>query len=355
MLDRLPTELVAHVLSFVDPPSAYRLTKPTSLYACCLVSKRVKEVAQPLLWRAVSVNWLGDLEAVEPQATSTGLMRYARILDVDRSACKVFELEALVQSLTGLREIRVRCFEDASDDAVDAVLPSLTHLRRIAFDSVDFLEIREPLAFPSLFSLSLHDVFTSRAFLERLLVPQQLPQLRILSLGGLLDPSMTGLGSFLPALSAVFHDHLDVLQLRHKGPGSIGAALATHAHTLVSAYLDTLPVDPSRLASLRYKHLHICPFPLNTRFPTPASHRAKLAKFASSVSHLNLSTLLLPLQLQDASLCFEHDKILSECEKKGIDVLWEDALEEKDVKILITEKFRDWRLKKEKEAAERAG
>ncbi|GAA5911414.1 hypothetical protein JCM6882_004995 [Rhodosporidiobolus microsporus] len=357
MLDRLPTELVAHILSFVDPPSPYRLTKPTSLYACCLVSKRVKEVAQPLLWRTVSADRLGDYEAIKPEATSTGLLRYTRVLEVNRTACDAEKLEELVQSLTGLREIRLRNHHNVTGNAVDTVLPHFTHLRRITLVEVDFLEIRQTLTFPTLFSLSLDGIYTTSAFLDALLVPQNLPQLRILSLwtpgtstGGDVQP-------FLPSLDVAFCDQLDVLRLAHEDLYLANMTMMRHGHTLVSASLILLdlPTYPPQLASLPWKNLHIRPFRLDSSLPALAYQRAKLVKLAFSLPHLSLSTLLLPLQLQHPSLRFERDSILAACKKKRIDVLWEDALDEKDAEILIAEKFRDWRLKKEKEEAERAG
>ncbi|GAA5895317.1 hypothetical protein JCM6882_006642 [Rhodosporidiobolus microsporus] len=355
MLDRLPIELVSHILSFLDPPSPSRLTKPSSLYACCLVSKRVKEVAQPLLWLAVVVEKRGDLKAVKPEATSTGLIRYTRILAVDKNVCAAKELEGLAQNSTGLREIRLRNLVLTNRDGVDAVLPHLTHLRRISFFNLEFLEVREPLAFPSLFSLSLHAVYTTRALLEGFLVPQYLPHLRMLSLTDLWDHWMSGTCPFLPALSAALLDQLDVLQLAHEELHLSSAVMASHPHTLLSAHVEDLPNNPPRSASLRYKHLRIRPFPLDDSVPMDSSERAGLDELAESLPHLNLTTLLLPLQLQHPSFRNEHVSILAECEKKRIDVLWEDALEEEDADILIAEKFRDWRLKKEKEEAERAG
>jgi hypothetical protein len=57
MLDRLPTELLALVLMQID--EMYWYGRNRTLYSCCLVSKHVKDVAQPILWRRVnwSKNW----------------------------------------------------------------------------------------------------------------------------------------------------------------------------------------------------------------------------------------------------------------------------------------------------------
>jgi hypothetical protein len=53
MLDKLPLELLDHVLDLLPPPSTVKSARERAdtLLACCLVSKRVSERSMPVLWR----------------------------------------------------------------------------------------------------------------------------------------------------------------------------------------------------------------------------------------------------------------------------------------------------------------
>jgi hypothetical protein len=55
MLDKLPLELLDHVLELLPPPSTIKgaRERTKTLLSCCLVSKRVYERALPVLWRDI--------------------------------------------------------------------------------------------------------------------------------------------------------------------------------------------------------------------------------------------------------------------------------------------------------------
>jgi hypothetical protein len=57
MLDRLPTEILLHILSLLPQPRLLELppARDNPLHRICLVSKRLRTTAQSLLWRRVKV------------------------------------------------------------------------------------------------------------------------------------------------------------------------------------------------------------------------------------------------------------------------------------------------------------
>jgi hypothetical protein len=58
MLDKLPLELLDHVLDLLPPSSTDQgaRERTDTLLSCCLVSKRLHERSLPILWRNVRVN-----------------------------------------------------------------------------------------------------------------------------------------------------------------------------------------------------------------------------------------------------------------------------------------------------------
>ncbi|GAA5851181.1 hypothetical protein JCM8547_004157 [Rhodosporidiobolus lusitaniae] len=64
-LNSLLPELLEHILSLVSTDYKERTR---ALYACCLVSKTVKDVVQPLLWRWVRL----DKQKQVPSALAAG-------------------------------------------------------------------------------------------------------------------------------------------------------------------------------------------------------------------------------------------------------------------------------------------
>jgi hypothetical protein len=60
MLDKLPLELLDHVLDLLPPPSTFggARERTDTLTACCLVSKRVYERSLPVLWREIRLDGL---------------------------------------------------------------------------------------------------------------------------------------------------------------------------------------------------------------------------------------------------------------------------------------------------------
>jgi hypothetical protein len=54
MLDRLPPELLAEILDFIALFSPVRASE--TLFACCLASRAIRDVAEPILWKRVKLD-----------------------------------------------------------------------------------------------------------------------------------------------------------------------------------------------------------------------------------------------------------------------------------------------------------
>jgi hypothetical protein len=108
MLDRLETELLLHILSFLPSPDvvASSPVHDTTLYKLCLVSKRLRDVAQPFLWRAVAIKSPSQMTAV---ANKTAMLReHIRVLSIEvgrgeGDMAMAMDLVGLLPSLTDIR------------------------------------------------------------------------------------------------------------------------------------------------------------------------------------------------------------------------------------------------------------
>ncbi|GAA5829967.1 hypothetical protein JCM11251_007951, partial [Rhodosporidiobolus azoricus] len=133
MLDRLPIELLAYVLSFVDPPSPHHLDKSASLHACCLVSQRLKEVAQPLLWQTLVLANRREFEAFKREAERTGLGRHVRRAVVDGGLATMSRNEPVKNVMLGevlqisvdIRNVNLKNFWFELSNTLDSIFPHL--------------------------------------------------------------------------------------------------------------------------------------------------------------------------------------------------------------------------------------
>ncbi|GAA5906416.1 hypothetical protein JCM6882_004430 [Rhodosporidiobolus microsporus] len=354
MLDRLPTELVAHILSFVDPPSPFHLTKPSSLHACCLVSKRIKVLAQPLLWRVLVLKEKADFEAVKREAGASGLGKQARVLEVKGSACqavRVAEVLILVPKLVELRLESFVCDIDAPNE-VDELLPHLAHLNRLAFELTDFPSALTAPVFPHLVSLALRDVFVQQELILDLLQPFHVPALRTLQLANLYDPGPPD--HFLPVLPRELLDQVSVLHLDISELWYADSAVFEHAHILLAtSFVSKLDeIEPSAFPFNKIRHLQIMPSSFDpSESSDAASFDTLLTRFAQNLPSLELHTLLLPPHLHQPSLDLIRRNILDICRTKDIDVLWEGDVNEWRDTVWVSEQFCQLMEERKKSAA----
>ncbi|GAA5909035.1 hypothetical protein JCM6882_004974 [Rhodosporidiobolus microsporus] len=372
-LNALPTELLTHTLSFLDPDSPRRISSRRHLYNCCLVSRRLRDCAQPFLWRQMSTVYLC---AAAREADPQGLGRHVRVLDVrGRERFGLFDGETdepidtaevfpLVR-LPGVTDVRVSSFEDEWQPIADALFPLLTGAGRIILDTIEFGPTLAPVVFPHLSSLSLTRVWLPDTFLATLFQPSYLPILRYLSVDS------------FSSIPIPFIRQLSVLQIDVDNCGHFNQTTAELPEALVvSASVGALGsgqhVDPSVLFPIR--HLHLRPFHPEEVHASPvvrdcwdqstldhlrasyALRRRGLVDLPSFLRRSHLSTLLLPLSLQDPSLTAELQAIVDAFEAKSIEILWEDDEPgPRDVRGLRNEYCRWVGKQKGKQASSRTG
>lgn len=132
MLDRLKTELLLHILSFLSSPSPIRFhpQRFRDLKNLCLVSQGLRQCEQPLLWRTIQVRSRTQVEAVMREAPA--FVEAVQTLSAQRTkqlGCS--DLPMLFRSLPCLRDVRVTVWGSVlglSEDRSEDFLPSLAAL-----------------------------------------------------------------------------------------------------------------------------------------------------------------------------------------------------------------------------------
>ncbi|GAA5861574.1 hypothetical protein JCM8547_008078 [Rhodosporidiobolus lusitaniae] len=335
MLDRLPPELVDHVLAFIPPMIPPKWSRNT-LLACCLVDKSISERAFALLWR--DLGW--------PDGQNAKLLA---VLEDERTAMRGTLVRSLrvygknphplVKRMPRLKELSLEVCPGGVDlGAVAKAVPELKTLR---------LRISGPLAIhPSLSFLALTCLTISGTnFPASFLTPAVLPSLRALAYCRSLKVHPRDCYSTLFPLDpgSLLHQ-LDMFQvpIREVVDGLPSPYLQLFVPTLVTVNLDGIEnIEAHHLA----RHL---------RFELPAEAleawldvdiegvREEWEDYdeycAGGVRHLvhlveqaSLSSLHIPRippKLVSTSKTF--GRLLETCEKKGVEVVYFDQMEERE-------------------------
>ncbi|GAA5931319.1 hypothetical protein JCM3775_004992 [Rhodotorula graminis] len=179
MSDRLNDDVLVMILDELAAPAhtlgKYRARQAT-LRNVCLSSRRLCSLAQPRLWRQVTIRSRGQLQLVAAAAPCT-LGRHTMYLTIVTS-----------RTLSGGVSDAVACLSSVLPEVVEIRIGSLPHLdfallsqyrklRRLHVDRTKLL--KGPCAtFPALEELCLHLVFTTSAWVQQQLRAAHLPRLR---------------------------------------------------------------------------------------------------------------------------------------------------------------------------------
>jgi hypothetical protein len=126
MLDRLSPEILLAILEQVE-------ARRKTLYACSLVSQVIKEVAQPLLWRFVSLGHNNQQPFVEMSPDLAPLLKHTRRLSLygyrkKNESSRSRKIERMIRRIFGtalnLKDVVLRC--SAVEESVLLALSKLS-------------------------------------------------------------------------------------------------------------------------------------------------------------------------------------------------------------------------------------
>ncbi|GAA5864817.1 hypothetical protein JCM8547_009241 [Rhodosporidiobolus lusitaniae] len=189
MLDRLPNELLSHVVGLGAPldyaPSFY-LERRQFLRDICLVSKRMRDVAQPMLFEVYEVKmednakWLEEVDNEgRTRASKVKLLVPKHLYLSGDPATNAVLLQGLLVQCAAVVELRLI---DAGDIDLDWLAP-LTHLRHlISQDERTRLQSTATTTFPNLLEFSACLVRLKPALLTTFPSPSTAPSFQTLVL-----------------------------------------------------------------------------------------------------------------------------------------------------------------------------
>ncbi|BGP39314.1 hypothetical protein JCM10449v2_003252 [Rhodotorula kratochvilovae] len=227
---RLPEELVALILEAIPADDDHeRLDRRRTLYRCCLASRQLFRVAQPLLWARIALQCRTLAQPhdplallIESAARVPALARRAQSIEIDFENGGLphrIALRRIVAVLPKLREVRLRNLDKGQMDLVD--LEPLAEIRHLSLRNVR-LAASAPVSFPHLASLDLVNVVCRPDRLNEFLALKSLPALRILSLRRCRHQAgLSAERRFFPSLDRELVNRLELIQLRVSDHGRL--------------------------------------------------------------------------------------------------------------------------------------
>ncbi|GAA5861543.1 hypothetical protein JCM8547_008067 [Rhodosporidiobolus lusitaniae] len=304
MLDRLPPELVDHVLASISPKWSRK-----TLLACCLVESSISVRAFALLWR--DLGW-GDsqnanlLAVLEDQRTHGTRVRSLRVYGQN--------LLPFVKQMPRLKELSLTVCHGADVEAVAEAVPELETLRLMTTWS---LALRPSLSFPALTSFTVENVDLPPS----IFTPSVFPSLRTFSYSGpekkhtpeaystIFPP---GPGSLIQQLDMLQLDIQAVLDYGNQGASPRGSSpRAPPAAAFNGVADDDDNVDGQEDVEVNEYYLGV------------VRHLVHLVEQASLAS-LHLPHM--PTDLVSARKTIK--RLLETCEKKGVEVVYFDQKQE---------------------------
>ncbi|BGP36047.1 hypothetical protein JCM10296v2_007899 [Rhodotorula toruloides] len=231
MPTNLPIELVRQIIVALGPcslnPDDRQDATQRTLYGCCLVSKALKAVAQPLLYRAVVLRRHTTVykfsSALHANPELPLLVQTCRMpsseMWIDQSGYDT--VRKVVTNLVELRRLWMSGAHSArrypstrwADFAVLSNLSSLTMTPvRLSCSPPQPFRNLVQLAFVDIY-VSKQDVYVSKQDVKAVLESGVTPNLRAVHLGALYNPEAHYNETFLPIFASSSLNRLDVLQL----------------------------------------------------------------------------------------------------------------------------------------------
>ncbi|GAA5866737.1 hypothetical protein JCM8547_002743 [Rhodosporidiobolus lusitaniae] len=335
MLDRLPPELVNHILDFLPPPPA--AGRADTLRALCIVSRQMYHLALPQLWREMLLGWTSQavvLRRILADPTVNHTREAVRTVTVcgRGTGVDVPAVLPLFAHFPSLEKLVVRWCSTLNLEELQKSAPGLQFLTLM---SIEFLDPLPPnFSFPSLTSLSLNDIDLPPSEYRTFLSSASLPNLRALSYTSSESLSHPANAAVFSLFTGPFVEQLDALQLTARDalffpPG----LLYLSTPTLLTARIADLS---SRAPTSLTLHLRLLDRLLEGR---------TLQRLVRLIKNAHLSSLHLPA---DSSWVSEAPggtvPALSEaCVEKGVELRWYSSGGEEEHEV--SQAF--WRYAKE--------
>ncbi|BGP15371.1 hypothetical protein JCM10213_001437 [Rhodosporidiobolus nylandii] len=332
MLDRLPPELLDHLLQLAAPPSStldedIERSRRTTLRACALVCRHVSGVAQRLLWKDLALVAERDVAKVQQALQDEDDRQRAkstRTVFVDRKA-DFGGLEALLPHLVGLLELSINRWYDEEQLSV-AALASLANLRALETHGLTLKGDWAGARFPSLVRLRLDGVYLHADAFPLVFRQDAFPALRALELSCLYIQDDEEPAAGFPTLPLPFLAQLDMVSL-YVGdldvlPPSIFSS-STPVVLEVTSFRLQSPQLAASVAAVQPRHIALRS--VNSKYPETSatlqqslSALVRLCSLPSRLSSLHLPSSLRDI-LPDATTFHQLEQA---CKQHGVELLW---------------------------------
>ncbi|GAA6017307.1 hypothetical protein JCM10207_003689 [Rhodosporidiobolus poonsookiae] len=252
MTPQLPEELLIPILEHLTPTLALdrpaHLEAVRALAACCTASKQLCRLAQPLLWRCVSLQTEQDVEPSFLDRLCGDEGRLVRSIRTSGAATTILRRRGMAEAFKAMSNVEE--LELAGLQRLHFLVPFST-LSNLRYLCISKSQQRLPgfiPPFPTLTTLSLHGVFFIPSTLSAFLTPVNLPSLRVFHLGAIFDPQTSD--AYVPDLAPALLAQLDFVQLHTRAYSRLERASSVDAYLRGSTPLLVSYTHPDELRTL---------------------------------------------------------------------------------------------------------
>ncbi|GAA5911562.1 hypothetical protein JCM5296_007209 [Sporobolomyces johnsonii] len=331
MLDRLPNELILHILELSAPSTYFSRTyfsRQMNLCNCCLVSRQFRQLAQPLLFAAFEATTSEKLHSFLNATKAIGLGHHVQAVALlytvgvrGKTGTAPNDLVRLAQDCPALEQLSLPCAGQFDMKRLEV----FKHLRSLTLNDAE-LFTTSPFVLPLLAELSICSVSAHRNELTSIFTPSTLPSLRALAFFGADHDDGTVFSEPIETLCSQLHMLSRDVQDYEFHPHSTLASSCPF--TLLDCDLAdfTKNWDEIKLIPhLRlYGHDPTIGAAYTQRHLTDVTNQL-LNTTQTSLRAIYLSPRLHPDSSLPSPVAQARDNFLAACVTRGIEVCWEEV------------------------------